>query len=367
LEALDDQGLVGATAGHHECNDAQGRLGRFAPLGSPARAGSFAPAGGFGRDVVAGYRFDALSFRQLHLELHRGLLQNFPCRRIFSTPGQPIHCASIPNGSKRGSATAPTQLASTGVAANGSVGSVPDKCRVHSVFWFRAQDAERLSLLPMWKTKGKVPRQLVRPVLLAAKQSAKQSAKQLDQSPVGGLAPAHPRSAEWEVIVSRVRRFSPWVLLGILAPTPLAPAAGQNLDAGKPASQIFAEVCANCHRSPRELRGNPGTSFLREHYTTGSDMASTMSAYLSSFGGDPRVGGTPQPKRQPQTNPATTTTRDAPAADQPRRAQQTADPKDPKAAAAAPATTRGRPASVAETKPPSPPAPTRPVLEDFEE
>ena len=102
------------------------------------------PAGGFGRDVVAGYRFDALSFCQLHLELHRGLLQNLPRRRIFSTPGQPIHCARIPNGSKGGSATAPTQLASTGVAANGSVGSVPDKCRVLSVFWFRAQDAREV-------------------------------------------------------------------------------------------------------------------------------------------------------------------------------------------------------------------------------
>jgi hypothetical protein len=231
----------------------------------------------------------------------------------------------------------------------------------------------------MWRIKGKVPRERARPAPLSAKklvkklakQSAKKSAKQSDQSSVGGLAPAHPRSAEQrEIIVSRVWRFSPWVLLGILAAAPLAPAAGQNLDAGKPASQIFAEVCANCHRSPREFRGNPGTSFLREHYTTGSDMAATMSAYLSSSGSDSRAGGAPQPKRQPQANPATpaatATTRDAPAADrEPRRAQQTPDPKDPKAAA--PATTRGRPASVAETKPPSPPAPARPVLEDFEE
>jgi hypothetical protein len=167
-----------------------------------------------------------------------------------------------------------------------------------------------------------------------------------------------------------------------LAAAPLAPAFGQNLDAGKPASQIFAEVCANCHRSPRELRSNPGTSFLREHYTTGPDMASIMSAYLSASGSDPRAAA-PQPKRPPNpTSPATsagtvtpaaTTTRESPAADpsrDPRRAQQTADPK---ALSVAPASTRGRPpASVraegtAETKPPSPPVPTRPVLEDFEE
>jgi hypothetical protein len=172
--------------------------------------------------------------------------------------------------------------------------------------------------------------------------------------------------------VSRVRVFLPWVL-GILAAGPLAPAFGQNLDAGKPASQIFAEVCATCHRSPRELKANPGTSFLREHYTTGSEMASIMSAYLSASGSDPR--GAAQPKRPPSATPSapagttTTTTREAPAADpsrDPRRAQQTPDPK------ALPAPTRGRPASVraegtAEAKPPGPPAPTRPVLEEFEE
>ena len=199
---------------------------------------------------------------------------------------------------------------------------------------------------------------------------------------MGGLVPAYSRSAEQrEIVVSRVRRFSLWGLptciLGALAAVPLAPAFGQNLDAGKPGSQIFAEVCANCHRSPRELKSNPGTSFLREHYTTGADMASTMSAYLSASGSDPRAGS--QPKRPPNptgpANPAgpatpAVTTREAPPADRdPRRAQQTADPK---ALPAAPGLTRSRPASAradgtAETKPPSPPVPARPVLEDFEE
>jgi hypothetical protein len=184
--------------------------------------------------------------------------------------------------------------------------------------------------------------------------------------------PAEQRAAEQrEIIVSRVRFFLPWVL-GILAAGPLAPAFGQNLDAGKPASQIFAEACAGCHRSPRELKSNPGTSFLREHYTTGSEMASIMSAYLTASGSDSR--GAAQPKRPPSATPSapagtTTTTREAPAADpsrDPRRAQQTPDPK------ALPAPTRGRPASAraegtVETKPPGPPAPTRPVLEEFEE
>jgi hypothetical protein len=162
----------------------------------------------------------------------------------------------------------------------------------------------------------------------------------------------------------------------------MAAAFGQNLDAGKSASQIFAEVCANCHRSPREFKSNPGASFLREHYTTGSEMASTMAAYLSA-GVDPR--GAPQPKRPPQATPpaGTAATRDAPPADRdPRRAQQTPDSRDSKdskepKASPQPAQTRGRPASAraeaskpdaaAETKPVQPPAPTRPVLEEFEE
>jgi hypothetical protein len=238
---------------------------------------------------------------------------------------------------------------------------------------------EKQIWLPMWKMKAKVPRGRARPTHFSAQISARQS----DQGRPGGVAPAGPQSAqEREIIVSRVRRFSPWLLGVLLAAAALAPASGQNLDAGKPASQIFAEVCANCHRSPRELKSNPGTSFLREHYTTGSDMASTMSAYLSSAGTDPRAPGAPQPKRLPPANVpspvVTTPPKDVPAADpsrDPRRAQQAADPKalpDPKAVPAPPGLTRNRPATArvegaAETKPPAPPAPTRPVLEDFEE
>ena len=209
-------------------------------------------------------------------------------------------------------------------------------------------------------------------------------AQELDRS-VGSLMLAHPRWAEErEMVGSRVCRFSPWVL-GILAAAPLAPASGQNLDAGKPASQIFAEVCSNCHRSPRELRSNPDAGFLGEHYTTGSEMASDMAAYLSSTGSNPRAGA-PQPKRQP--NPATpagtATAREPPAADASRglrRVQQTGDPK-----AASSGSTRSRPGSArtestAETerppapplssaakteRPPAPPLPA-PPLEEFEE
>jgi hypothetical protein len=236
--------------------------------------------------------------------------------------------------------------------------------------------------LPMWEMKSKVPQGWLRSAHISAQElaqeSGQESAKHADQRPAGGVTPAHPRPAgDQENVVSRLWRFSPW-MLAVLAAVPLAPAFGQNLDAGKSGSQIFAEVCANCHKSPRELRSNAGTSFLREHYTTGSDMASTMSAYLSGTGSAP---GAPQQKRPPNsvtpggaTTTTTTTapTRETPAVDpsrDPRRAQQAAEPKvSPTTPPAPPGSTRGRPASAsAEIKPPPAPAPAKPPLEEFEE
>ncbi|MDB5653333.1 MAG: hypothetical protein JWQ94_946 [Tardiphaga sp.] len=74
------------------------------------------------------------------------------------------------------------------------------------------------------------------------------------------------------------------------------PAQAQNLEAGKSPSQIFAGSCAVCHKSPRGLLKTvaPGAlpGFLRQHYTTSTDMASQLSAYVVSNGAnDPRGGG----------------------------------------------------------------------------
>jgi hypothetical protein len=238
----------------------------------------------------------------------------------------------------------------------------------------------------MWKMKGKVSRERERPTPFSAQESVQESAKQPDGRIAGGMALAHPGSAqEREIIVSRLRRFSPW-LVALVAAAPLAPAGAQNLDAGKSASQIFSEVCANCHRSPRELKSGASASFLREHYTTGSEMASTMAAYLAGAGSsDPRASGAgPQPKRPPNptgspaagaTPPATTTSREAPAPDtarDPRRAQQTPDPKTSAGPPGSAGSPKGRPARAegpAEAKPltSAPPVPARPALEEFEE
>ena len=153
-------------------------------------------------------------------------------------------------------------------------------------------------------------------------------------------------------------------LLALLAP--LAAADAQNLDAGKSPAQIFAEACSGCHRSPREVRGNASASFLREHYTTGSDMASTMAAYVAGSGGDPRGPGAAQPKQKSAPATPTTASRDPP--ETVRRPQQ---PEPKGAPAATPgATSRTRTStstSEAKLPNPTPPAPARPVLEDFEE
>src|SRR5471030_593860 len=61
-----------------------------------------------------------------------------------------------------------------------------------------------------------------------------------------------------------------------------------NLEAGKSPSQIFAGTCNACHKSPRGLLKtvSPGSlpGFLREHYTTSSDMAGVLASYLTSNG-----------------------------------------------------------------------------------
>lgn len=65
-------------------------------------------------------------------------------------------------------------------------------------------------------------------------------------------------------------------------------AQAQNLEAGKSPSQIFAGTCSACHKSPRGLLKSVAASalpgFLRQHYTTSSDMASVLASYLVSNG-----------------------------------------------------------------------------------
>jgi hypothetical protein len=78
-----------------------------------------------------------------------------------------------------------------------------------------------------------------------------------------------------------------------------------NLEAGKSPSQIFAGTCNACHKSPRGLlKTVPASSlpgYLRQHYTTSSDMASVLASFLVSNGAtDTRY----QAKDQPKTDQA---------------------------------------------------------------
>ena len=78
----------------------------------------------------------------------------------------------------------------------------------------------------------------------------------------------------------------------------------QNLEAGKSPSQIFAGTCTACHKSPRGLLKTvaPGSlpGFLRQHYTTSGDMASTLSSYLVSNGASDTRGGRDKPSTEPK-------------------------------------------------------------------
>jgi hypothetical protein len=75
------------------------------------------------------------------------------------------------------------------------------------------------------------------------------------------------------------------LLIGCFAAIPVR---AQNLEAGKSPSQIFAGTCNACHKSPRGLlktvQAGSLPGFLRQHYTTSSEMASLLSAFLVSNG-----------------------------------------------------------------------------------
>ena len=77
-------------------------------------------------------------------------------------------------------------------------------------------------------------------------------------------------------------------------------AQAQNLEAGKSPSQIFAQTCNACHKSARGLLRTvaPGSlpGFLRQHYTTSSDMAGVLASYLVSNGAADTRYGAGQPK-----------------------------------------------------------------------
>jgi hypothetical protein len=63
-----------------------------------------------------------------------------------------------------------------------------------------------------------------------------------------------------------------------------------NIDQGKPASELFANYCAVCHKSTRGLANGRNSltlsMFLREHYAASSQQAAALAAYVISAGGN---------------------------------------------------------------------------------
>ena len=119
-----------------------------------------------------------------------------------------------------------------------------------------------------------------------------------------------------------------------------APASAQsNLDAGKSPAQIFAHTCNACHRNAREIKKTtPG--FMREHYTTGTQEAAAMAAYLSTMGTDSKAveqrkkpvlgaGREPPPGSEPKpAGDAQVATANGPAGAKPPQAGRTRRPAE---------------------------------------
>lgn len=76
--------------------------------------------------------------------------------------------------------------------------------------------------------------------------------------------------------------------------------AQQNLQAGKTPHEMFSNTCTACHSSPRGILKSvsPGQlpGFLRQHYTTGSEMAGALAGYLMASGATQRVEPPPEKK-----------------------------------------------------------------------
>lgn len=95
------------------------------------------------------------------------------------------------------------------------------------------------------------------------------------------------------------------LIIGFAAAFAIAPALAEDFTAGKTPAQLFQSDCSACHRSPNGLvkeRGNVGglTAFLREHYTTKTESAAALAAYVSGLaspGTTARNRGTATPGR----------------------------------------------------------------------
>jgi hypothetical protein len=75
-------------------------------------------------------------------------------------------------------------------------------------------------------------------------------------------------------------------VVGAVVALEAAPVRAEDLDAGKSGQRLFATSCSFCHRNPRNLARQTNAwslaYFLRQHYTTSSQQANLLTAYLLS-------------------------------------------------------------------------------------
>src|SRR6516162_11426062 len=79
-----------------------------------------------------------------------------------------------------------------------------------------------------------------------------------------------------------------------------------NIDQGKPASELFANYCAVCHKTTRGLANGHNSltlsMFLREHYASSREQAASLAAYVLNAGGN---APPPKPERAKTEEPKT--------------------------------------------------------------
>jgi hypothetical protein len=150
--------------------------------------------------------------------------------------------------------------------------------------------------------------------------------------------------------------------------------AQDNRDAGKKPSELFANDCSGCHKSPAGLSKGSGMfgleSFLREHYTASKQSAALIAGYLRSVDAEqqaaPAAKRRAAPSKPKSDKPAADTKKpDAKADAKPETkadAKREAKPASEKPADSKPAASKPAEAKPAETKPPAdipPPAATQ--------
>ena len=86
-------------------------------------------------------------------------------------------------------------------------------------------------------------------------------------------------------VVKGVTMFGRGVAVGLVVLAVASSAAAQgNLDQGKSAAELYTSACATCHKSPQNVSKTKWLfgleSFLRQHYTSSSESAAILAAYL---------------------------------------------------------------------------------------